>query len=353
VLDYLNQFKPDAITLDINMPDINGWKVLDRLKNDLKFRHIAIYVISGEEDKSIGLKRGARNCLVKPLKDKDLKNLFTDIIHFTDKKVKDVLLLSSGDEETAEILKVIEGSDVNIVKAKTVKELKEEAQKREFDCFVLNASAQEKIKPEELRILSNGNGHPKIPSIVYAPKNLSKKEETQYKQLATSVISKDNNSLRRLTDKVALFLHREHANLPELVKNEIEQFNFSMDILQGKNVLIVDDDVRNLFALTTALERFKLNVLNAESGKEAISILQNKNDIDIVLMDIMMPDMDGYATMKEIRKDKKNDDITIIAVTAKAMKGDRQKCIESGASDYITKPVNIDQLVPLMRVWVK
>ena len=173
------------------------------------------------------------------------------------------------------------------------------------------------------------------------------------KRFAKVVVSKEKNSLEQLADQTALFMHRSYSSMPELTRQAIDYYRQSEDMLKGKKVLIVDDDVRNLFALTTALERYKINVLNAESGQEAIDIIEKNRDIDIVLMDIMMPEMDGYETMKQIKKDKKNDDITIIAVTAKAMKGDRQKCIESGASDYITKPVNVDQLLTLIRVWVK
>ncbi len=172
------------------------------------------------------------------------------------------------------------------------------------------------------------------------------------RRFAKAVVSKEKNSLEQLADQTAMFMHRPYNAMPELTRQAIDYYRNSEDMLKGKKVLIVDDDVRNLFALTTALERFKINVLNAESGMEAISLLEKNKDIDIVLMDIMMPEMDGYETMKRIRKDKANDDITIIAVTAKAMKGDRQKCIESGASDYITKPVNVEQLLTLIRVWV-
>ncbi|HTA84222.1 MAG TPA: HAMP domain-containing protein, partial [Bacteroidia bacterium] len=353
VLDYLAQFKPDAITLDINMPDMNGWKVLDRLKNDLSLRHIAIYVISGEEDRSIGLKRGARDCMVKPLKEQTIRNLFTDIVDFSNKKVKDLLIVNDNEKETEEIVKTVAADDVKITTAKTVKQAMVQLQKKPFDCLILESSLADIPELATLKVINDQKSAQRMYVIVHSDKKLTKKEEAQFNRFATLIITKDKNWLRRTEDQVALFLHRVHAELPEKARNEIEQFRLSMDVLKDKKVLIVDDDVRNLFALTTALERFKIKAINAESGKEAIYILENTDDIDMVLMDIMMPDMDGYETMKQIRQNKKNDDITIIAVTAKAMKGDRQKCIESGASDYITKPVNIDQLVPLMRVWVK
>ena len=353
VLDYLKQFSPDAITLDINMPDMNGWKVLDRLKNDLSLRHIAIYVISGEEDRNIGLKRGARDCMVKPLKEQTIKNLFTDIVDFSDKKVKDLLIINGDEKETEEIVKAIAADDIKITTAKTIKQALPQLQKKPFDSLIIDSSLADLSEITALKAMNDQKSWQNIPVIIHSNKKPTKKEEAQFNRFATMVITKDKEWLKRTEDQVALFLHRVHNTLPEKARNDIEQYRLSMDVLKDKKVLIVDDDVRNLFALTTALERFKIKALNAESGKEAIHILENTDDIDMVLMDIMMPDMDGYETMKQIRKNKKNEDITIIAVTAKAMKGDRQKCIESGASDYITKPVNIDQLVPLMRVWVK
>jgi HAMP domain-containing protein/signal transduction histidine kinase/CheY-like chemotaxis protein len=353
VLDYISQYMPTAISLDINMPDMNGWKVLDRLKNDLNFRHIPVYVISGEEDRNIGLRRGARNCFQKPLKENALKNLFEDIIYMSNKKVKDILIVEDDETDSSEIAKIITGNDVNIVTAKTSKEALTLMNKKRFDCLVLDPALSNSTGLDLLKTLDYGKDDALTSVVIRYSRNLTKREENQAKRFAKSVVSKEKNSLEQLADQTALYLHRQYSTMPELTRNAIDYYRKSDDILKGKKVLIVDDDVRNLFALTTALERFKINVLNAESGLEAIAIIEKNNDIDIVLMDIMMPEMDGYETMKRIRKDKKIEDLTIIAVTAKAMKGDRQKCIESGASDYITKPVNVEQLLTLMRVWAR
>ncbi len=353
VLDYIEQYPPDAITLDINMPDMNGWKVLDRLKNDMNLRHIPVYVISGEEDREVGLRRGARECLQKPLKENSLKNLFEDILYISNKKVKDMLIIENDEQDTSEITKAIEGSDVQLTIARTSEEALSLMTKQRFDCLVLDPVVHEDFGLKMLKALSEEKDMPQTPVLVRSSKNLTKKEESQMRKFVKAIIAKDNTTIEQLADKTALFLHRPYKMMPDSVRSAIDHYRMSEDPLKGKKVLIVDDDVRNLFALTTALERFNINVLNAESGEEAIAILQKNDDIDIVLMDIMMPEMDGYETMKRIRKNKKNDEITIIAVTAKAMKGDRLKCIESGASDYITKPVNVEQLLTLMRVWVK
>jgi len=353
VLDYISQYSPTAISLDINMPDMNGWKVLDRLKNDLTYRHIPVYIISGEEDRNVGLRRGARNCLQKPLKENALKDLFEDIIYISNKKVKDLLIIENDEKDSSDITKIIKGDDINIVTVKTSKEALAMMNKKKFDCLVVDPALSDTSGFDILKALDDRKDDALTSVVVRHSKSLTKKEENQVKRFAKAVVSKEKQSLEQLADQTALFLHRQYSAMPELTRQAIDYYRKSEDSLNGKKVLIVDDDVRNLFALTTALERFKMNVLNAESGQEAIGLIEKNPDIDVVLMDIMMPEMDGYETMKQIRKNKKNDDIAIIAVTAKAMKGDRQKCIESGASDYITKPVNVEQLMTLMRVWVK
>jgi HAMP domain-containing protein/CheY-like chemotaxis protein/signal transduction histidine kinase len=353
VLDFINQFHPDAITMDINMPDTSGWKVLDRLKTDFNLRHIPVYVISGEDNRGHGLKQGARNFLVKPVKDESLKALFNDIHDFSNKKIRSLLLIDDNDAELARVVKAVEGNDTEIRTARTVKDAIGLIREKTFDCIILDLVLPDADGLEVIKELENDKAESATALIVYSAKELNKKEKTRLNKFANRIILKNASSLDQLIDQTALFLHRVHKDLPEEMRGRIEAFNMKEDVLNGKQVLIVDDDVRNLFALTIALERFGLRVLSAESGQEAISLLESTKNIDIVLMDIMMPEMDGYETMKRIRTVLKNKDLTIIAVTAKAMKGDRQKCIESGASDYITKPVNVGQLTSLMRVWLK
>ncbi len=190
------------------------------------------------------------------------------------------------------------------------------------------------------------------PVLIYSAKDFSPKEMTQLKQYANRVLLKSVNSLELLLEETVMHLHINHKDLLPEKRRIIENLRLKEDVLANKRVLIVDDDVRNLFALTTAFEKYSIQAVTAESGQEAINILNENSDIDIVLMDIMMPEMDGYETTQKIRREHKNTILPIIAVTAKAMKGDREKCIEAGASDYITKPVKIDQLLSLMRVWL-
>ena len=353
VIDFINQFSPDVITMDINMPDTSGWKVLDRLKTDLSLRHVPIYIISGEDDRNNGLKRGARNFLRKPVKEDSIKNLFNDLKDFSNKKIKNLLIIDDNEEELERIVKAIEYEDVEITTSKTGKEAIQFIREKTFDCVILDLVLPDAEGLDIVIELETEKAEPQTALIVYSAKDLNKKEQQRLNRFANRIILKDAQSLDQLTDQVALFLHRIHNDLPEQMRDVIERVHTRGDVLINKKILLVDDDMRNLFALSAALEHYGLNLMTAESGMEALHVLEKNKDIDVVLMDIMMPEMDGYETMKRIRVQKDNKDLTIIAVTAKAMKGDRQKCIESGASDYITKPVNIEQLVSLMRVWLK
>jgi HAMP domain-containing protein/CheY-like chemotaxis protein/signal transduction histidine kinase len=352
VIDFINQFNPHAITMDINMPDSSGWKILDRLKTDFNLRHIPVYVISGEDERNRGLKRGARNFFVKPVKNESLTHLFGDIHEFSD-KVKNLLVVDDNPIELKMVVDAVKGDDINIFAAKTAEEAINLMREKQFDCIILDLVLPDADGFDLISELENNIAGQETAIIVHSAGDLNKKQRTKLNRFAHRVITKSANSIDQLVDQTALFMHRLHKELPLEMRDRIESFYMKEDVLIGKKVLIVDDDVRNLFALNTALERFGLDVISAESGKEAIDILDKTKGIDIVLMDIMMPEMDGYETMRNIRKQPKHKDLTIIAVTAKAMKGDRQRCIESGASDYITKPVNVDQLSALMRVWLK
>jgi HAMP domain-containing protein/CheY-like chemotaxis protein/signal transduction histidine kinase len=352
VIDFINQFNPDAITMDINMPDASGWKILDRLKTDFNFRHIPVYIISGEDERNKGLKRGARNFLVKPVKNDSLSYLFNDI-HDFNKKTKNLLVVDDNETELEMVLESVQGEDIRVWSAKTVQEAVDQIREKSFDCIILDLVLPDANGMDIIGELENNIAGQETAIIIHSAGDLDKKQRIRLNRFAHRVITKGSNSLDQLVDQTALFMHRVHKELPVTMRDRIETFYLREDVLIGKKVLIVDDDVRNLFAMNTALERFGLDVMSAESGREAIDLLDQTKGIDIVLMDIMMPEMDGYATMKEIRREARHKDLTIIAVTAKAMKGDRQRCIESGASDYITKPVNIEQLSSLMRVWLK
>ncbi|UUF13475.1 MULTISPECIES: HAMP domain-containing protein [Flavobacterium] len=353
VVDYINQFQPHAITMDLNMPDTSGWKILDRLKTDFTLRHIPVYIISGEDERNKGLKRGARNFFLKPVKNELLTSLFNDIQDFKDKKEKNLLVVDDNEFELERIVEAVEGEDILVSTALTAKDAVKLIQEKSFDCIILDLMLPDADGLDLISDLENNISGQETAIIVHSAGDVNKKQRAKLSRFAHSIITKSATSIDELVDQTALFMHRIHKDLPESMKDRIETYYLKEDVLINKKVLLVDDDVRNLFALTTALERFGLDVISAESGHEAIDILSQNLKIDIVLMDIMMPELDGYETMKIIRKNIKHKDLTIIAVTAKAMKGDRQRCIESGASDYITKPVNVEQLSSLMRVWLK
>ena len=352
VFDFANTYKPVAVTLDIKLPDTSGWKVLDLMKNDLNLRHIPVHLISGEENRSLAYKRGAKSFLLKPLKNEDLNALFKQIVDFSNKKGRNLLLVEDNEIDSSQMVKFLQDTDIKITIAPNGKKALKLFKEKKYDALIMDYMLPDLTGMELLKQLNASSSLELTPIMVYSRKDFSNKELTQLKHLANSIILKDVNSLERLLEETVLNLHINHKSLAPAKKKIIEGLRWKEDILKGKNVLIVDDDVRNLFALTTAFERYDINAITAESGKEAITMLNENTDIDIVLMDIMMPEMDGYETTQRIRREHKNNSLPIIAVTAKAMKGDRQKCIEAGASDYITKPVKIDQLLSLMRIWL-
>jgi len=221
-----------------------------------------------------------------------------------------------------------------------------------YDCVILDYTLPDLGGMDFVMEISTARKVQMMPIIIYSAKDFSTRERTQLKQFANRIILKDVNSIELLLEETVMHLHLNHKDLSPEKRKVIENLRLKEDVLAGKNILVVDDDIRNLFALTTAFEKYRINTITAESGQEAIDILSERTGIDMVLMDIMMPEMDGYETTMKIRREHKNTKLPIIAVTAKAMKGDREKCIEAGASDYITKPLKIDQLLSLMRVWL-
>ncbi|MFL5728170.1 MAG: response regulator, partial [Cytophagaceae bacterium] len=353
VFFFANNYKPIAITLDVKLPGASGWRVLDLFKNDLNLRHIPIHLISGEENRGLAYMRGARSFLLKPLKNEDLNELFKDIVTFNEKKVKNVLIVEDNEIDSSQIARMFTGMDmVKIFAAPSGKDAMSLWQAESFDAIIMDYMLPDMSINDLIKQMNSKKQLQMTPTIIYSAKDFTADEMKGLKKIANNVLLKDVTSPERLVEETIEHLHINHKELPANVKRMIENIRIKEDILNGKNVLVVDDDVRNLFALTTAFERYNINAITAESGKEAISILNDGKDIDLVLMDIMMPEMDGYETTQKIRRENKNNSLPIIAVTAKAMKGDRQKCIDAGASDYITKPVKIDQLLSLMRVWL-
>jgi HAMP domain-containing protein/signal transduction histidine kinase/DNA-binding response OmpR family regulator len=350
VFDFINRFSPMAITLDVKLPDTSGWKILDLLRNDLKYRHIPIHLVSGEENRNLAFRRGAKSFLLKPLKNEDLNELFTDIINFNKKQVRHVLVIEDIEMESSQIAKMLQDDYLDVTVANTAHKALELIRDFQFDSIIMDYMLPDMQGMDLLSEISSLRKRI-TPVIVYSAKDFNKAEMAQLQRISNKIILKGVNSLEHLLEETVIHTHINHTLLSPGKRRVIENIRSKEDILTGKNILVVDDDVRNLFALTTVFERYNINVITAESGREAINILNDNPKVDMVLMDIMMPEMDGYETTQKIRREHQNSLLPIIAVTAKAMKGDRQKCIDAGASDYITKPLKIDQLLSLMRVW--
>jgi CheY-like chemotaxis protein len=277
--------------------------------------------------------------------------LFSDIRTFNNQTKKKILVVEDNELDSSQIAKVLNEDYTEIVIATNGRKALKQIKSHDFDCIILDYSLPD-ISGSDLVHKVNEVKQKLTPVIIYSAKDFNKSEMKQLNRTTNAVLLKGVNSLENLLEETVLQLHIDHKQLSPEKQKIIENIRIKEDILTGKSILVVDDDVRNLFALTTVFERYNMSVTTAESGKDAINILNDENQkIDMVLMDIMMPEMDGYETTQKIRRENKNTTLPIIAVTAKAMKGDRQKCIEAGASDYITKPLKIDQLLSLMRVW--
>jgi hypothetical protein len=351
-LALARKYKPDAITLDIKLPDRDGWTVLDRLKHDPNTSHIPVHIISGEEQRQRALHLGAITHLQKPVSRDDLAMAFDQIAAFAEKRVRKLLVVEDDDTQRMSIVELIGNGDVITTAVATGAEALEALKSEPFDCMVLDLRLPDMTGFELIETIQKELGRADLPIIVYTGKELTSREETQLRKVADAIIVKEASSPERLLAETALFLHRVEANLPEPKRRMLEQLHRRDPVLAGRKVLIVDDDVRNIFALTSALESHNMEVLHAENGQEGIDLLRETPGIEVVLMDIMMPGMDGYEAIRAIRGIEQFAQLPIIALTAKAMKADRDRCIEAGASDYISKPLDIDQLLSLLRVWL-
>jgi HAMP domain-containing protein/signal transduction histidine kinase/CheY-like chemotaxis protein len=352
-LQMARMLTPTAISLDINLPDIDGWRVLNRLKDDVATRHIPVQIITTEEERERGLRMGAMGVLTKPIKTKDsLDSTFSRLNEYLNQSLRKVVLIDNDDAQPSAIAELIVGPDVEIFPARSAEEAAEILKGLTPDLIICALDLPEKKRFDLIDDIKEEPRLREVPLLVYSTKELSKKDELHLKRLTQALVLKDVRSSQRLVDETALFLHRPMSAVPESVRMEIEKLHQPGTVLAGKKVLVVDDDIRNIFAMTSILEPHNVTVVAAETGRAAIENLQTIADVDAVLMDIMMPDMDGYDTMRAIRKLAKFRSLPIIALTAKAMKGDREKCIEAGASDYISKPVDSEQLLALMRIWL-
>jgi len=346
------EYVPTAITLDVFLPDMLGWTVLNNLKLEPRTRHIPVQMLSIEEERHHGLSHGAFSYLVKPATTHELVDALDKLKTFAGQPGKRLLIIEDDDRERESIVELLGHEDIEITAVGSGAEALERLAAQRFDCCVVDLRLPDMTGFELLDKLQAEPVLKEVPIVVFTGKELTSAEEAKLRTVAKSIVLKDVQSPERLLDETSLFLHRVIGDLPEAKRKMIERLHGSTETLRGRKVLVVDDDARNIFALTTVLENHDMDVMSATNGRKAIDLIRETETLSVVLMDIMMPEMDGYETMREIRRDPRFRTLPILALTAKAMKGDREKCLEAGASDYIAKPVNTDQLISLLRVWL-
>jgi len=352
VLGLAREYNPTAISLDVFLPDMLGWTVLNQLKQNPALRHIPVQMVTLDEDRQHGLSRGAFSFLPKPTTTEGLQAALTRIKDFAVPRRKRLLVVEDNEAERIGIAALLGHTDVEIQSADSGREALDLLRLFPFDCAVLDLRLPDMSGFDVLERIRDEESLPDLPVVVFTGKELTPEEDARLRMLARSVVVKGVESPERLLDETALFLHRVIGDLPPEKQAMLDRLHRSDDDLLGKKVLVVDDDVRNIFALSSVLERHGMDVVTAVNGFEAIAMLESTPGVAIVLMDIMMPEMDGYETMKAIRKNAELRRLPIIALTAKAMKGDREKCLEAGASDYLAKPVNTEQLLSALRLWL-
>jgi CheY-like chemotaxis protein len=353
-LALAHEYKPDAIVLDMQLPGMDGWTVLDHLKRHPDTRHIPVHVATGAENgKQNALRAGAVAFLEKPVDKEKLDDAFAEISTFLERGVKSLLVVDDDATQRGAIVELLgDGEDVQITAVGSSEDALAALESQHFDCVVLDLKLPDMQGFQFLEQVKTDERYATLPVIIHTGQELSRAEETELQRYAETIIVKDVRSPERLLDETSLFLHRVEARLPAEKRKLLQQLHSADAVFEGRRVLIVDDDVRNVFALTSVLEGRGMGVVYAENGLDAIRILEEDDAIDLVLMDIMMPGLDGYETIQRIRAMPRFESLPIISLTAKAMKGDREKSIKAGASDYVTKPVDTDQLLSLLRVWL-
>jgi len=351
-LKLAEEHTPEAIVLDIKLPGIDGWEVLRSLKENPKTRHIPVHMMSAFEENLDAFKMGAIGYLSKPVDSEKLNKTFDNIENFISRKMKNLLIIEDDENMRKTIKHLVLGKDVNSVEVKTGVEAIKELEKNKFDCMVLDLGLPDMSGFQLLKQLNELKDMEIPPVIVYTGKELTKKENAELQKYTNSIIIKGVKSAERLLDETALFLHRVVRELPDEQQSMISNLYSKDQQFENKTILVVDDDMRNIFALTQVFEEKGMNVFKAEHGGISLDILSKEKGIDLILMDIMMPVMDGFEATKKIREKKEYDHIPIIAVTAKAMKEDKDKCISAGASDYLSKPVDVEKLLTLMKFWL-
>ncbi|TML63834.1 MAG: response regulator, partial [Actinobacteria bacterium] len=354
-LALARELKPDAVILDMKLPVMDGWTVLDHLKRHPETRHIPVHIVSaiGEDGRRDALRAGAVAFLQKPLDRDALQGTFEQMATFIERGVKSLLVVEDDEKQRESLVELLGGGDdVDVTAVGSSEAALAQLEGGRFDCMVLDLRLPDTTGFKLLEKVKRDERFRDLPIIVYTGKELTRREETRLRRYAETIIVKDASSPERLLDETSLFLHRVESRLPAAKRRLLEQLHSAEAVFEGRKILVVDDDVRNVFALTSVLEAHGMEVVFAENGREGLELLRENPDVDLVVMDLMMPELDGYEATRAVRQMDEFRRLPIIALTAKAMKGDREKSIAAGASDYITKPVDTDQLLSLMRVWL-
>ncbi|MDM8562057.1 response regulator, partial [Candidatus Marithioploca araucensis] len=352
-LQMAQDYQPNSIILDVNLPQLDGWTVMERLKDHPDTRHIPVHFMTASEQNKDAKKMGAIGYLLKPVSMDEMNHAFQKIEGFLSKTLKNLLVIVDNEARQQKIMELVESDDVKISLVTTNRDSASQSlHSTEFDCIILDVDFERKTCIEILKLLKQEESLSQIPVIIYADRELTLEEENALLQCEEQLTVKMVRSKERLLDEATLFLHQVEANLSQEKRQMLQMVHDKTAILKNKKVLIVDDDMRNVFVLATVLEEQQMEVIVADNGKDALEMLDEHTDTNIVLMDIMMPEMDGYEAMQKIRKQPRFRQLPIIALTAKAMKGDKAKCIEAGANDYLSKPVDADKLLSLLRVWL-
>jgi HAMP domain-containing protein/signal transduction histidine kinase/CheY-like chemotaxis protein len=351
-LEMTRNARPVAVAVDLDLPDMAGWVVLDRLKHDAATRALPVYTVSEEDFRERSLNLGAIGHLRAAADPEAAIRALKDLKNFVDRKGRNLLIVEDDDVHRQSLVELLGSDEIQTVAVGTAEEALTAIAGKRFDCVVLDLGLPDMPGADLLRKVHSEQGPATPPVIVYTGRELSRAQETELRQVAEAIVIKDAQSPERLLEETSLFLHRAPAQMPEPKRRMLEKARHMDPLLVGRKVLVVDDDVRNIFALNTVLERHGMKVVFAESAQDGINLLEREPGVELVLMDVMMPEMDGYQAMRAIRGMERFSHLPILALTAKAMKGDREKCLEAGASDYITKPVDIDKLLSLLRVWL-
>jgi HAMP domain-containing protein/CheY-like chemotaxis protein/signal transduction histidine kinase len=351
-LDLAKQFQPTAVSLDVFLPDMLGWTVLSQLKQNPLTRHIPVQIITLDEDRQHALARGAFSFVTKPTTAEGVEAALARIKEYAQPRRRRLLVVEDNAAERMSITELLGSDDIDIVAVSTGAEALASLRTQQADCVVLDLRLPDMSGFDVLEQIRNDSALADVPVVVFTGRELSAEEDAQLHTMARSIVVKGVESPERLLDETALFLHRVVTDMPPEKQRMLERLTSSDEDLVGKVALLVDDDARNIFALSSVLERRGMRVRTATTGREAIDLIETTPDLAIVLMDIMMPEMDGYQTIQAIREKPPLRRLPIIALTAKAMKGDREKCLEAGASDYLAKPVNTEQLLSALRMWL-